>query len=141
MKIPLIYIVDNDLISTFDIKVRLHQSKRPCKVTCFEDIESAYEMLGANYIQEDELPDIILISFDMPDMDGEAFVERLENSRLINENVDVYIFASYGIPDICRSLDERNIVNGYFKKPLSNQDIKDVFANFQDKERGGQISV
>ncbi|MGB7396148.1 MAG: hypothetical protein WA913_17330, partial [Pricia sp.] len=52
LKLPLIYIIDNELISAFDIKIRIYQSELPCRIKSFEDTDSAFKMLCSNYGHE-----------------------------------------------------------------------------------------
>ncbi|WP_373518733.1 hypothetical protein [Pricia sp.] len=75
MKEPLIYLVDNDLISKFQIEIRIRQSKRPCRIISFGDALSAMGMLDSNFGHEQGLPDIIIANFDLPGMDGLSFLK------------------------------------------------------------------
>ena len=141
MEVPLLYIIDNDLISAFDIKIRIHQSKFPCRVQGFEEAEKALVIFESTFSSSDERPDIILISFDLPDMDGPRFLEQLKNYGVDFEFTDVYVFSAYGISEKQQRMTELKDVRGIFTKPLSRKEIRDIFHAYQTKTNGGQISA
>ena len=141
MKEPLIYIIDNDLVSAFEIGIRLHQSKMRCNVTAFSDIKSALEMLETSFNHEEGLPDIMLVSFDMPGMDRDCFLDKFKNNPLISNNTDLYVFSSFGISNAPGKFDSISRIKRSFTKPLSKKDIQKIFQDFQNRIQKSQISA
>lgn len=130
---PLIYIIDNDLISIFDIKIRLHQSSFPSITKCFQDTDSAFAMLSSDYRHIDGIPDIMLVSFDLPGMDGLKFLERLKVNGIILNRTHIYLFSSYGVPHHIKNSDWDRQIKGYFIKPLNGADMSRIFAELGAK--------
>ena len=134
MENPLLYIVDNDLISIFDIKIRLHQSSYEHRTKCFENTNAAFEMLAVDYRHIDGIPDVIMVNFDLAEMDGLAFINRLEQNGLLSEKTHIYIFSSLGITEKMKRVAQHKLIKGWFTKPVSGKDIKTIFNNLSDRE-------
>ena len=138
---PLFYIVDNDLISIFDIKIRLHQSKYKLRSKSFDNTSAAFKMLASDYRHIDDVPDIILINFDLDGIDGLSFLRNLEKNGLLSDKTQVYILSIYGGPEHIKKLDEYRHVIGWITKPLSNQHIDKIFSNYLNKGNQNQLQA
>lgn len=140
MATPVVYIVDNDLISAFDIKIRIHQSGMPCRVRSFDDAETALERLRTEFESGDGWPDVLLISFDLPRMDGPALLDGLESNGMDFEHTDVYVFSAFGL-----SADQKNAcgerIKGFFTKPLSMAEIREIFGRSRSTNQGSEVSA
>ena len=139
MNNPLLYIIDDDLISIFDIKIRLHQSPYEHRTKCFDRTDAAFEMLADDYRHIDGIPDILLVSFDLENMDGLKFLKRLNDNGLISSRTHIYVFSEYGVPDRIKKADVGQLIKGYFTKPLSNRDIGRIFKNYINRDKVGQL--
>lgn len=133
MKEPLICLVDNDLISKFQIEIRIRQFKRPCKIISFGDTLSAFGMLDSNFGHEKGMPDIIIVNFDLPDMDGLSFLRALGDNDLVTEKTALYVFSNSRISSERKDGEGLGQVKGFFVKPPSREDIQKIFDNFKHR--------
>ncbi|HEA20651.1 hypothetical protein LCGC14_2001260 [marine sediment metagenome] len=136
---PLLYIIDDDLISIFDIKIRLHQSSYKHRTKSFDNTSAAFNMLASDYRHIDGVPDIIMVNFDLEGMDGLAFLINLEKNGLLSDKTHVYIFSIYGVPEHMKKADGHRLIKGWFTKPISNRDIENIFSNYFNQGNSGQL--
>jgi hypothetical protein len=68
-------------------------------------------------------------------------LEGLENSGLIGQKTDLYIFSTFGIPEYRKEYNGKIEIKGFFKKPLTTKEIRTIFADYQDRAKGKQISA
>lgn len=136
MKAPLIYIVDNDLISKFEIEIRLRQAQRPCKIVSFGDTDSTFEMLRSNFGHEQGLPDIIIVNFNLSGMDGLSFLKAVESNALITDKTAMYIFSTFKISVERKKYEEVTQIKGFFRKPPTKNDIQKIFEDFKKSAKG-----
>lgn len=132
MKTPLIFIVDNDLISNFEIKIRLRQSQRPCKIVCFGDTDSAFEMLVSNFGHEQALPDIMIVNFNLAGLDGLSFLKAVESNALITDRTALYVYSTFNISNERIKFEQVTQIKGYFTKPPSKKDIQKIFEDYNE---------
>lgn len=141
MKPPMIYVIENDLISVFHTKIKLHQSNLPCKIKVFDSVVTASEMLKSNYKHVDGPPDIMLVNFDLPGLNGISFLENLEENGLLSQNILLYIFSSYVVPDEKQNYEGSHRIEAYFTKPLTRENILAIFNRYEEKAKERQISA
>jgi len=122
--------VDNDLISKFQIEIRIRQSKRPCKIISFGDTLSAMGMLDPNSGHGQGLPDIIIANFDLPGMDGLSFLKAVGDSDRITERTALYIFSDFRISSERKSYEGLAQIRGFFVRPPTREDIRKIFEDF-----------
>ncbi|KKM96899.1 hypothetical protein LCGC14_1173400, partial [marine sediment metagenome] len=121
MKEPLIYLVDSDLISKFQIEIRIRQSKRPCKIISFGDTDSAMGMLSSDFGDGPGVPDIIIANFDLPGMDGLSFLRAVGDSERITERTALYIFSDFRISGERKSYEGLAQIRGFFVRPPTRE--------------------
>ncbi len=103
----------------------------PCKLISFGDIDLMLGKLLANFERRERLPDILLVNFDLPGMDGLSFLKALESNALINEKTALYIFSTYKIPTERKEYAGVEQIKGFFKKPPSKKNILKIFEDFK----------
>jgi len=130
LKEPLIYLVDDDLISKFQIEIMILQSERACKIVSFGDTLAAMRMLDSNFGYEQGLPDIIIANFDLPGMDGISFLKALEDNDLIAKKTALYIFSDFRISGERKSDEGLPQIKGFFVRPPTREDIRKIFEDF-----------
>lgn len=71
----------------------------------------------------------ILLDINMPKLNGWEFIEALKGMQAIkSENISIYIVSSSTDESDIEKANEFTLVKGYFKKPLSIEDIKSIFG-------------
>ncbi len=122
-----ICIIDDDKIYRFTTEKYIQMLKLADTVTTFADGEEALEYIKDNALQEDVLPDIILLDVNMPIMDGWDFVQEFANlnPRPIKE-ITLYMVTS--------SIDERDrekaakmtAIHDFIIKPISEKQLVEL---------------
>lgn len=124
---PIIYIVDDNLVSQFATQIVLEQSSSPCTVKCFDDGEQALDAIQASITKEEGLPKIILLDLNMPKVDGWEFLDQIKNTKNIKTKIDIFIISSFTNSQDRSRAHEHTLVEGYFEKPLSKTSIDKIF--------------
>ncbi|MER3375040.1 MAG: response regulator [Allomuricauda sp.] len=89
--------------------------------------KEALDFLCENYTGETIYQ--ILLDINMPRLNGWEFIEELEGIQTIkSDNVFIYIVSSSTDESDIKKADGLELVKGYFKKPLSIEDIKSIFG-------------
>ncbi|HXH32617.1 MAG TPA: response regulator [Bacteriovoracaceae bacterium] len=89
-----------------------------------------------NLLGDTHLPDLILLDYMMPEMDGGEFcLEKLKNKRL--ENIPVVLMTAK--KDI-RNLTQQFYADAYINKPMDVDTVIDLAYNFIDRRRAAQVS-
>lgn len=122
MSARFIFVVDDDQIYQFTANKVITSISPDHRVMIFNDGKEVYDYLIKHISEEQNIPDIILLDINMPEMDGwsflDAIVPRLES---LQKQVAVYIVSS--------SIDHRDIaksktypvVKDYLVKPLKKE--------------------
>jgi CheY-like chemotaxis protein len=103
-------------------------NKQDCceNISVFNDAEQALE-----YLESNEIPDVIFLDLKMPGMDGFEFLEQVNNKyRVIGEKPVVAILTS----DIDRvdydTAKDQYWADEYICKPLATDDIDDIIDTY-----------
>ncbi len=128
MEIPIVWIIDDDMICRFASNYKFKQSLKNYEVighsSAFEGLTSLEECLHRNK----KLPDIILLDLQMPGMDGWSFLTELEKMGDQIKDIHVYILSTFtNVKD--RNLAKNHpLIKGFFNKPLSLANVKRIFS-------------
>lgn len=125
-------IIDDDPTYVFLTK-RIITMKRLCeRVLIYENGRIGIEELSRNMYSRDELPDVILLDINMPEMDGWQFLEEfIKIKPKLSKKVTVYMVSS--------SIDQADIerakqyeeVSSYVIKPVSIKMLCELFESIE----------
>jgi CheY-like chemotaxis protein len=79
---------------------------------------------GLSYLKKakkDELPEYILLDLYMPELDGFAFLEKIEKLEKVKNNVEIYICTSSGKKADRDKIMNFTFVSAYLQKPISSE--------------------
>lgn len=88
-------IIDDDQVYTFGVKKIIKSFLPGNDVVAFENGKKALE--GIKELQEkgEELPDIILLDIEMPEMNGWDFLKKFDKIRpSIEKHIDIFVISS-----------------------------------------------
>ena len=116
MKKKLIMAVDDDADNNFSLKLRLEQMDSECEVITVDSGEKCLELLENN-----EIPDIILMDIMMPEVNGwETYQKLKENSTW--KNIPI-IFVTASSDELAEKI--KNLLgDDYIEKPYNIEDVK-----------------
>lgn len=96
MKPVNVFVVDDDDIYQFTIKVTLRSIPAVQSTSTFADGAEALEYIVVHQNEQDKLPDIIFLDINMPVMDGfqfmEEFVETASQFTKVHQGVYGFLF-------------------------------------------------
>lgn len=127
-----VYNIDDDQISNFLTERVLEEAGPPMKIRSFLSAEEALDFLKQDC--HSNLPGIIFLDLNMPMMNGWEFLDELEPYKNdIQGKCHIYILtSSLDLSDTARSK-EYEMVSGFIHKPLTEDDVKVILAEVQDK--------
>ena len=125
-----VFVVDDDKIYHFILKNLL--SKNGISINpCFcENGLDALEILRQK-INDNNLPDVIMLDINMPIMDGWQFLEEYKKLKTdFNLQTQIYLITSSNdILDVNRAKVYENEICDYFLKPINETEICKIFLN------------
>ncbi len=120
-------LVDDDPIFNW-LSTKLIEKVYPDLVAkSFADGREALEFLREHYTGETLYQ--ILLDINMPRLNGWEFIEALmEMQNIKSDNISIYIVSSSTDESDIKKANNLTLVKGYYKKPLSTEDIKSLFG-------------
>jgi CheY-like chemotaxis protein len=129
MKVPnLAYVVEDDRITAIITEVIVKKELHYQSVQTFGNGQLAFDHLKAVVQTGDNIPDLILLDLNMPQMDGWEFLDAFDTLPLAQEDVRVFILTSSIQPEDVEKATHYKAVRGYFSKPLGKENVQRMQA-------------
>jgi len=126
MKINKTYIIDDDEIFVVLTEIQLNKAGCFGEIYNFPNGEEALEQIKQD-INDNVLPDFILLDLNMPIMDGWQFLEAYRNLQ-IEQQIPVFIATSSIDPSDLERSKSICVVKGVISKPINSEKIKDIMT-------------
>jgi CheY-like chemotaxis protein len=112
------FIVDDDDVLNYVTQKLIAKFDPSCEIKAFENPHHAFESLLALRSSGEQLPDVLLLDINMPEINGFDFLRKMKAEGL-SEQVQVIMYTSSENPqDKEKSAQFDNVV-GYMSKPFS----------------------
>lgn len=126
-KLQRVMLVDDNLIDLkIHTKILSHHYEGVSLITCASATQALLYLKHHKDLPQ-ELPELILLDIQMPDMDGFGFLDQFSKlPALVIQHCSIVMLSStldYG--DIIRAEANRHVIR-LLKKPLNPQDLKDI---------------
>ncbi|NNE77268.1 MAG: response regulator [Pricia sp.] len=124
---PLVWVIDDDLVSLFATRYSIEQGKVSCKVVDFDCGETALQVFTDSIENHGKLPDIILLDLIMPNMDGWEFLNKIKAVEGQSKKTAIFILSAFTNSKDLERAKDHDTVQGYFEKPISKHNIEKIF--------------
>ncbi|MEO9887786.1 MAG: response regulator [Balneola sp.] len=130
-KIKSVCIIDDDKVYTFGVKKIIKSYLPDNNVISFENGKKALDGIQKMISSGEELPDLILLDIDMPEMNGWEFLNEFESIRSdVNKKIQIFVISSR-IDKSKQELykiewDEK--VSDFIKKPVQASILKELLS-------------
>lgn len=131
MKIPNLWIIDDDPMSSFYIKRLAELGELANIITIYNTAQGAINYLLHHKKTAEHLPDIILLDIYMPEVDGWEFLTQLRviEDQLIKK-AGIYIISSSNHPRDLTRAESFPDVKAYFQKPVTLEVLKEMVSGY-----------
>ena len=135
MKIPNLWIIDDDPMSSFYIKRLAELGELANIITIYNTAQGAIDYLLHHKKTAEHLPDIILLDIYMPEVDGWEFLNQLKKiEHQLIKKAAIYIISSSNHPRDLSRAESFPDVRSYFQKPVTLDVLKDMVSTFMENE-------
>lgn len=124
-KINLLCIIEDDPTHLFVIKKRIERSEMVENIIVFRNGKEAYDTLKKNYLNNQKLPEIILLDLNMPIWDGWQFLEEFTKLNFATD-ISIYILTSSNDCEDKKTAAKYNLKNNFLTKPINANEIKQL---------------
>lgn len=124
-RINSIYVVEDDPISTYVIKLALDQHPSFLQSLEFKNGQEAADSLSHN-IESGQLPELILLDINMPVLDGWGFLNTFQEMKL--KSIPVVMLTSSINPEDIEKAQQHQLVKGFLSKPLNKDKLDEILS-------------
>src|SRR5690349_10582707 len=119
-KIPNLWIIDDDPMSSFYIKRLAELGELAHIITIYNGATGAIDYMLHHKNSVEHLPDVILLDIYMPEIDGWEFLAQFKEIECqLQKKAQIYIISSSNHPKDLTKADSFPQVKAYFQKPVT----------------------
>lgn len=128
-KIPIVSIIDDDVIFQFTAKKLLQSTNLVDQILQFPDGEKAIEYFKVNKSISENIPDLVFLDLNMPYLDGWQFLDEFTSITFPKELITIYICTSSDSPFDRERFTQYPKLKGYLIKPIDKDKFEVVVKN------------
>ena len=117
---PRFILLDDDLFALAIATKIIRNYSRRAEIISFLTCKGAIEYVETDSFKGNHMDTIFLTDLHMPEMDGFALLDRMENtSKAMREQLHIFVLSAAACPDEIRRVLSYRCVTGFCDKPLS----------------------
>jgi CheY-like chemotaxis protein len=124
-KVDLVYIIDDDEIIIYLTNKLIMKADFCNRIENFSDAKSALDRLQVASETGDNIPDLILIDLNMPEMNGCEFIEAFKKINF-EKDIPTFIFTSSIDPNDKQRSFQYTEIKDFITKPLTLQKLDKI---------------
>ena len=122
--------IDDSPLDHFILKRILNRHHLPYEVNCTANGVEVIDFLEQHRSDTDSLPDIILLDLYMPQFDGWAFLEKIEQlCTFLSKPVKVYILSASINPEDIQNIMQYAFVSSFIFKPITKNILEKLISD------------
>lgn len=126
-----IWIIDDDPIQIFIAKRLLKNLEVFQTIRTMANPKDALEELEGLSTSKDNLPDVLIVDLNMPQMDGWQFLDEYDGMSL-EKRIAIFLVTSSINPADVKRAENCSSVDGYLIKPLKAQDLENALKKYAE---------
>ncbi|MBC8054121.1 MAG: response regulator [Sphingobacteriaceae bacterium] len=120
-----VVVIDDDPIAQLICKKIIHNCDHNCMVTAFLNPQLAVEYLNLHQANRAQLPDIILLDINMPQLDGFQVLDRMGLMQFKKQIYILMLTSSVSESDRTKAT-QYSLLSGFESKPFTKEKFKMV---------------
>ncbi|GMN12080.1 response regulator [Croceitalea sp. MTPC9] len=130
-----IWVIDDDDIFQFGMRINLKSLKIEKKVLFFKNGKEAADFMIENIKDETNLPDVIFLDINMPIMDGFEFMENFAQLKSkLKKRITIYMISSSIDPVDLKKAQAIKEISNYLVKPINLKELNKLILQHEQKD-------
>ncbi|MES2628785.1 MAG: response regulator [Bacteroidota bacterium] len=122
-----VLVIDDDEVMNFLFGRAISSFALNCKFHCFTTGEAGLAYLG----ETDRFPDVILLDYQLPKMDGFDFLLEYEKRGYHQAHqILFFMLSSFSRKELAEPLSTFEFVEGFIEKPLTPIKLQELLVNY-----------
>lgn len=124
-----IWVVDDDDIYQFTIKLQIQMLYPDAEVISFVDGEQAMKFVRDELNLAEKCPQAMFLDINMPIMDGWDFLREISPYiEAYKDDINIYMVSSSINPSDIAKANDHDLVTEYVTKPITDDTLKEIFT-------------
>lgn len=120
-------IIDDDALYKLLLKKTIQKLNLPVIVSSFANGQEAFDTFLKEKNSQENLPDVIFLDINMPEMDGWEFMDAyLDFQRTISKKITIYIASSSMAYQDLEKAKKYAEISGYIVKPIRSDTVQKI---------------
>ena len=117
---PRYILLDDDLFALAIATQIIRNYSRRAKIISFSSCKEAIEYIEADYFKGKYPDTVFLTDLHMPEIDGFALLDRMENTcKAMRDQLHIFVLSAAACPDEIKRVLSYKCVTGFYPKPFS----------------------
>ncbi len=124
-----ICIIDDDSLYKLLLVKAINKLNMEVQINCFENGQEGYDSIYKDSKEPKNLPDIIFLDINMPEMDGWEFMDEfIRIQDTLSKKITIYIVSSSIAFQDTEKANRYKEISGYIVKPFQSDCLKKILS-------------